>query len=213
MLWCFIINFVLIFLQKKIMIEYVKGNITELTPTYVVVETAGVGYFCNISLTTYTKLQGQNETKVYVYESIREDAHSLFGFYNKKERELFLLLISTSGVGANTARVILSSYNPEELANIIASGDVNSMNKIKGIGLKTAQRLILDLKEKVLKLLPEDAEVVSVSDSTGVGEEAVMALTMLGYTAANAKKAVEKVVKQEPGLAVEQIIKKALKLL
>ena len=195
------------------MIDYIKGTITELTPAFAVLETGGVGYYINIALPTYTTLSGKESTKLYVYEVIREDAHLLFGFTNKVERELFLLLISVSGVGANTARMIMSSYTANEIKDMIASGNVTALNAIKGIGAKTAQRIIVDLRDKILKIGGNDQSELFVNNSNFIREEAVSALVMLGFAANASQKAVDSLLKGQPDLKVEQLIKMALKML
>ena len=195
------------------MIDYIKGTITELTPAFAVLETGGVGYYINIALPTYTTLSGKESTKLYVYEVIREDAHLLFGFTNKVERELFLLLISVSGVGANTARMIMSSYTANEIKDMIASGNVTALNAIKGIGAKTAQRIIVDLRDKILKIGGNDQSELFANNSNLIREEAVSALVMLGFAANASQKAVDSLLKGQPDLKVEQLIKMALKML
>ncbi|MBP1663216.1 MAG: Holliday junction helicase subunit RuvA [Bacteroidetes bacterium] len=196
------------------MIDYIKGEITELTPANVVLETGGVGYFINISLTTYTALNGKTEAQLFVYEAIREDAHSLFGFMSRDERQLFLLLISVSGIGANTARVIMSSYTASEIQQMIAGGDVVSLNAIKGIGTKTAQRIIVDLKDKILKVgAGTDLKGGLFPTSSPVRDETVAALVMLGFAASASQKVVDKIIKDDPSLPVEKVLKLALKLL
>ena len=197
------------------MIDYIKGEISELTPTCAIIETGGIGYFINISLPTYTVLFGNNEAKLYVYEVIREDAHVLFGFINQTERQLFLLLISVSGIGANTARMIMSSYSAQEIQEMIASGNSSALSSIKGIGIKTAQRIILDLKDKILKIAGGGTLMQNsiISLNNELKEEAISALVMLGFVTAASTKAVDKVIKEQPGLKVEQVIKQALKLL
>ncbi len=193
------------------MIDYIKGEITELTPASVTLENHGIGYFINISLNTYTNLSGKKESQLYIYEAIREDAHLLFGFSDKQERELFLLLISVSGIGAGTARMMLSSMNTLELANVIASGNSDMLKTVKGIGLKTAQRVIVDLKDKV-KI--EGVEQIDVFASTNTsGHEAVAALVMLGFPQQASQKVVAKIIKDKSDITVEQIIKTALKML
>ena len=193
------------------MIDYIKGEITELTPASVTLENHGIGYFINISLNTYTNLSGKKESQLYIYEAIREDAHLLFGFSDKHERELFLLLISVSGIGAGTARMMLSSMNTLELANVIASGNSDMLKTVKGIGLKTAQRVIVDLKDKV-KI--EGVEQIDVFASTNTsGHEAVAALVMLGFPQQASQKVVAKIIKDKSDITVEQIIKTALKML
>jgi len=193
------------------MIDYIKGEIAELTPTSVSLETYGIGYFINISLNTYTKLSGKKDTKLYIYEAIREDAHILFGFTDKQEREMFLLLISVSGIGAGTARMMLSSMNTQELANVIASGNADMLKTVKGIGLKTAQRVIVDLKDKIKTTGIEQSDMFPLAHPSG--EEAVAALVMLGFPQQASQKAVTKILKDKPDSAVEQIIKTALKML
>lgn len=199
------------------MIDYIKGSIEELTPTYVVLEAAGVGYGVHIALTTYSALDKQGQAKLYVHEVIREDAHLLFGFMNKGERALFLLLISVSGVGANTARMIMSSYSASELRQIIATGNAKLLSNIKGIGPKTAQRIIVELKDKILKVEVENDAQLPMNDYApavdGVREEAVAALMMLGFAAAPSTKAVNQILQQQADATVEQVIKAALKML
>lgn len=194
------------------MIDYIKGDISELTPTSATIETNGIGYFINISLNTYTKLSGQSKTKLFVYEVIREDAHNLFGFYDKYERELFIHLISVSGIGANTARMILSSLTTQELVAVLTSGNVDALKSVKGIGLKTAQRVIIDLKDKV-KLDGVEHDALFVAATNPVGEEAVAALVMLGFTQQASQKVVTKILKDSSESTVEEIIKTALKML
>ncbi len=198
------------------MIEYIKGEIADLTPTYCVLETNGVGYMLNVSLVTYQELQGQSAARLYVYENIREDAHVLYGFLTKAERELFLLLISVSGVGAATARMILSSFTVAELQEIIATGNVNAIKSVKGIGLKSAQRIIVDLKDKVeLGVRSEELGVGNVSSLANNEnmEEAVAALVALGFQKAASVKVVEKLMKEDATMAVGKIVKKALSMM
>lgn len=194
------------------MIDYIKGSVAELTPASVTVEINGIGYFVNISLNTYTALSGQNATKIFIYEVIREDAHLLFGFYDKYERELFVLLISVSGIGANTARMILSSLNTNELVNVIATGDVNTLKAVKGIGIKTAQRVIIDLKDKI-KADGADVGTIQLATLNPSGEEAIAALVMLGFPQQASQKTVSKILKESPESSVEEVIKMALKML
>ena len=198
------------------MIEYIKGEITDLTPTYCVLETSGVGYMLNVSLVTYQELQGQSVARLYVYENIREDAHVLYGFLTKAERELFLLLISVSGVGAATARMILSSFTVAELQEILATGNVNAIKSVKGIGLKSAQRIIVDLKDKVeLGVRGEELGVgnVLLSSNNENMEEAVAALVALGFQKAASVKVVEKLMKEDVSMAVGKIVKRALSMM
>ena len=195
------------------MLDYIKGEIIELTPTSVVVETGTIGYFIHISLNTYTSLCGLTSAKLYIYEAIREDAHLLFGFVEKRERELFLHLISVSGVGANTARMVLSSISPTELENVIVSGNSIALKSVKGIGGKTAERIIIDLKDKV-KITGEATSTISFdSVSEEIVQEAVSALVMLGFNQTASMKVANKIRREHPKLPVEQIIKLALKML
>ena len=194
------------------MIEYIRGEVAELTPTLAVIDCQGVGYGLNISLTTYSTLAIGREARLYVYEAIREDAHLLYGFIDRRERELFLLLISVSGVGPNTARMILSSLSPTELEQVIAAGQVNMLKSVKGIGAKTAERIIVDLKDKI----KGGSDTLLISHTTQQQElqdEAVAALVMLGFPQAASQKAVQKLVKENPTLKVESLIKTALKML
>lgn len=203
------------------MIDYIAGVLSELTPTCAVVEAHGVGYAINISLTTFSALEGRSEAKLFVYENIREDAWVLYGFATKAERELFLNLISVSGVGGNTARTILSSYSVTELCRIIVDRQDGLLKGVKGIGPKTAQRIIVELEDKLRNspLLSEDGcSAVAVAGNKGgrlsqEGEEAIAALTMLGFSPAPTKKIVRQLLEQDETLKVETIIKKALKMM
>lgn len=196
------------------MIDYIKGELTELNPAYAVIETAGVGFCIHITLPTYSTLQQQTSAKLLVYEAIREDAHVLYGFLTQAERQLFLLLISVSGIGANTARMIMSSYSAREIQEMIAGGNVAALNSIKGIGSKTAQRIIVDLKDKIIKISGiTESEVVNLTANSLVKDEAVAALTMLGFSAAASQKAADKLLKEQPDIKVEQLIKQALKMM
>lgn len=193
------------------MIEYIKGEITQLNPTDAVVECNGIGYMLSISLTTFTALEGQKNVKLLVHESIREDAHQLFGFINEQERQLFRQLIGVSGVGANTARMILSSIPAPELESVIASGDHSRLKNVKGIGIKTAQRIIVDLRDKIK---PADVSLINQSDtSSEVFDEALMALVMLGFTKQQSQKALKKIFADNPLVRVEVAIKKALAMM
>lgn len=200
------------------MIEYLRGGIAELSPATAVIDCNGLGYAVNISLNTYAVIQGKKECKLYIYEAIREDAYVLYGFADKQERELFLLLISVSGIGGNTARMILSALSPAELVNAISAENVNLLKTVKGIGLKTAQRVIVDLKDKI-KTGGATAGVLGgtsgllPSASAQIQEEAVAALTMLGFSQAPSQKVVFGILKEEPDAPVEQVIKLALKRL
>ncbi|MDR2533626.1 MAG: Holliday junction branch migration protein RuvA [Tannerellaceae bacterium] len=193
------------------MIEYLKGEIVELAPARMVIECAGVGYELHISLHTYGVYRGKTSGKVLVEEIIREDAHLLYGFASANERELFLMLTTVSGVGANTARMILSSYPPAELVQIIGSSNERALTAVKGIGLKTAQRILVDLKNKVKPV--EAAAATSNAGSERVAEEAASALVMLGFQKAASQKAVAAILKGSPELPVEGVIKTALKML
>lgn len=196
------------------MIEYIKGEIADLTPTYCVLETNGIGYMLNVSLVTYQELQGQSAARLYVYENIREDAHVLYGFLTKEERELFLLLISVSGVGAATARMILSSFTAMELQEVIATGNVNAIKSVKGIGLKSAQRIIVDLKDKVQTIGGSDAPTLNLATGSNENmEEAVAALVALGFQRAASVKVVEKLLKEDAAMPVAKIIKRALAMI
>jgi Holliday junction DNA helicase RuvA len=191
------------------MIEYIKGEIAALSPTQMIMECNGIGYEIHISLTTYAAYRDRGEGKIYIFEVIREDAHLLFGFATKEERELFLLLISVSGVGPNTARMILSSLPPDELVQVIASGDEKGLVTVKGIGSKTAQRILVDLKGKVK---PVEGKADATADSE-TADQAVSALVMLGFQKAASQKAVQTILKRAPETRVEQLIKTALKIL
>ncbi|MBP3512326.1 MAG: Holliday junction branch migration protein RuvA [Prevotella sp.] len=197
------------------MIEYIKGELTELTPALATVEAGGIGYGLNISLNTYTAIQGKHDVKLYVYEAIREDAHVLYGFAGKKERELFELLISVSGVGTNTARMVLSSMSPSELCDSISTGNERMIKAVKGIGLKTAQRIIVDLRDKIVALgitgeIPAGGSIAAPID-TQVKDEAVGALTMLGFAPAPSQKVVLQILEENPSAPVEVVVKMALK--
>ena len=197
------------------MIEYIKGELTDLTPAMATVEVAGVGYGLNISLNTFSAIQGKKEVKLYVYEAIREDAYVLFGFVNKKEREMFELLITVNGVGANTARMMLSDMSVAELCNAISTGNARLIQSIKGIGKMTAQRIIVDLRDKIVALgiaeeIPAGGQMQAPVNNQ-VKDEAVSALTMLGFSPAPTQKVVLQILQQQPDLPVEQVVKLALK--
>ncbi|MBE0676024.1 MAG: Holliday junction branch migration protein RuvA [Bacteroidales bacterium] len=191
------------------MIEYIKGKITELNPAYLVIETAGVGYFVSISLNTYSQLDGAAEVTLPVHEVIREDAHQLYGFAGKAERELFRLLISVNGVGPNTARMMLSSLKPAEIEKAIADSNVHILKSIKGIGLKTAERIIVDLRDKTGKVAAA-AELLSPKDNT-MRDEALSAMTMLGFVRSASVKVIDKLLSENQNLTVEELIKQALR--
>jgi holliday junction DNA helicase RuvA len=191
------------------MIDYIKGDISLMTPTFLIMETGGIGYMVNISLTTFSKLETKKEYKILIHEVIREDSHQLFGFADNEERDIFRLLISVSGVGANTARMMLSSLNPGEIEKAILGSDSNLLKSVKGIGLKTAQRIIIDLKDKLGKHAGSD-EIFTFADNTK-REEALSALVMLGFAKSAVSKILDKIVREEKNLTVEDMIKRALK--
>lgn len=191
------------------MIAHIQGKLVEKTPTDVVIDCNGVGYHINISLHTFSLLPQTDFIKLYTYLQIKEDAHSLYGFVEKSERELFKLLLSVSGIGAGIARTMLSSLDPKQIIQAIANGDVGTVQSIKGIGNKTAQRVILDLRDKVLKIY--DLDEISVAQHNINREESLSALEVLGYVRKNAEKVVDKILKENPEASVESIIKQALK--
>jgi Holliday junction DNA helicase RuvA len=199
------------------MIDYIKGTIAELTPTRVVLDNNGIGYRIEISLQTYETLEGKTEAKIYIYHYFRqrEDIEMYYGFATKDERELFELIISVSGVGVNSARMMLSSFSAEELREAILSEDVNRIKSVKGIGLKSAQRLILELKDKIVKGegTASDSSMLFQATSNEAIEEATRALTMLGFSKPNVNKAIQTIIKKNPGAKVEEIIKLALKMM
>ncbi len=191
------------------MIDYIKGTIAQITPAFITIETGGIGYFINISLTTFTKLEGKSDLKILVHEVIREDAHQLYGFADKEERDIFRQLISVSGVGASTARMMLSSLTPDEIEKSIIGSDVDLLKSVKGIGLKTAQRIIVDLRDKIGKQAGS-GEIFAFADNTK-RNEALSALVMLGFAKGAVSKVLEKIVREEKDLTVEEMIKRALK--
>ena len=191
------------------MITHLKGKLVEKNPTHIVIECAGVGYFVNISLHTFSKIGDSESIQLYTHLQVKEDSHTLFGFFEKSEREIFRLLLSVSGIGSSTARTMLSSLSPAQIRDAIATGDVPTIQGIKGIGAKTAQRVILDLKDKVLKVY--DIDELSIPSNNTNKDEALSALEVLGFVRKQAEKVVDKVVAQDPGLSVEDIIKFALK--
>jgi Holliday junction DNA helicase RuvA len=193
------------------MIAHIQGKLVEKNPTEVVIDCGGVGYQINISLHTYSLLPNTDQIKLFTYLQIKEDAHTLFGFFEKSEREIFKMLLSVSGIGASIARTMLSSLEPKQIIQAITAGDVGTVQSIKGIGLKTAQRVILDLQDKVLKLYDLD-EVSMILNNTN-RDEALSALEVLGFVRKSSEKVVEKIIKEDPDASVESIIKKALKSL
>ena len=195
------------------MIEYIKGKLDDITPTMAGVDCNGVGYGINISLNTFSAIQGKTDVKLYIYEAIREDAYVLYGFSTKQERELFLMLITVSGIGGNTARMILSALSPMELCNVISSGNEKLLKMVKGIGLKTAQRIIVELKDKIQNIGVESAGSTTTPISNAnseIYEEAVAALTMLGFAQAPSQKVVGQILHEEPDAPVQKVIKIAL---
>jgi len=194
------------------MYEYIIGTLEEITPTHAIVDNGGVGYFVNISLQTYAVIDGKKDTKLFLYQVVREDAHLLYGFASIQERELFRLLISVSGVGANTARLILSSLSVAEVQAAISTENINLIKQVKGIGLKTAQRIIVDLKDKMAGVDISSTQIFSSPNNT-TKQEALSALVMLGFAKAAADKALDQIIKTEGNLTVEGLIKSALKRL
>lgn len=199
------------------MIEFLSGKLASLTPTYAVVDCGGVGYMASISLNTYSALEGRESVRLFVHEVIREDAYQLYGFADEGEREVFRLLTSVSGVGAATARVIVSAMTAAELQGVILGGDSKALKGVKGIGLKTAERIIVELKDKIGKL---GVEAAAAAPKTGpsaavshIKEEAVQALEVLGYAKAQAAKAVDKILAEDPGQKVEAVVKAAFRML
>lgn len=191
------------------MVTHLKGKLVEKNPTHVVIECSGVGYFVNISLHTFSKIGDSESIQLFTHLQVKEDSHTLFGFAEKSEREIFRLLLSVSGIGSSTARTMLSSLSPAQVRDAIATGDVPTIQGIKGIGAKTAQRVILDLKDKIIKIYDID-EVSATSNNTNK-DEALSALEVLGFVRKQAEKVVDKVLGQDPSLSVENIIKMALK--
>lgn len=195
------------------MYEFIKGKVAEITPTYAVIEANGIGYMLNISLNTYTCVGESDSVLLYTYFIVREDAQILYGFFTKKERELFRLLIGVSGVGGNTARMILSTFSAEELRAIIFTGKAEVLKTVKGLGIKTAQKIIVELKDKVTAVSGEEsaAFVLGSGATTPIMDEALSALTMLGFAKAASEKAVREITKENPNTSVEDIIRAALK--
>ncbi len=191
------------------MIAHLQGKLVEKTPTEVIIDCNGVGYHVNISLHTYSLIPNSESIKLFIYLQVKEDSHTLFGFVEKSEREIFKMLLSVSGIGASIARTMLSSLEPKQIIQALASGDVGTIQSIKGIGSKTAQRAILDLKEKVLKLY--DLDEISMSQNNTNKDEALSALEVLGFVRKSSERVVEKIVKENPDATVETIIKQALK--
>lgn len=196
------------------MYDYIKGTLEESTPTEAVIENNGIGYSLQISLQTYTAIQGCKDVRLYIYHHLREDTELFFGFYSKEERSLFLLLIGVNGIGPNTARMMLSSLSCQELTNAILTGDVNKIKGVKGIGLKTAQRVIIDLKERVGKGDAKSAlSLAEFGAASQIKEEALAALVMLGFSKVASEKAIDSILKEKPGSTIEELIKHSLKRL
>ncbi|HPF52317.1 MAG TPA: Holliday junction branch migration protein RuvA [Draconibacterium sp.] len=193
------------------MYEYIRGNIADISPANIVIDAGGVGYFITISLNSYSQLSGKKEAKLFLHQVVREDAHLLFGFADRSERELFRNLISVNGVGANTAIMMLSSLTPDEIRSAVATGNVAVLQGVKGIGAKTAQRIIIDLKDKLGKL-QETGQILLATDNTKQ-IEALSALVMLGFAKKDAEKVVSKIINEQADASVEAIIKQALKRL
>lgn len=195
------------------MYEYIKGLVAELNPAYAVIEVNGIGYFVNISLTSYSALRQGEQAQLFLHQVVREDAHLLFGFVTKVERELFRQLITVNGVGPNTARLILSSLTPQELTNAILSENLVKLKSVKGIGAKTAQRIIIDLKDKInLSGEMDAAEIFAASDNT-IKKDALLTLTTLGFAKAAVEKVLDKVLKEKPDASLETVIKLSLNYL
>jgi len=192
------------------MITYIKGKLIEKSPTNAIIEANGIGYFLNISLNTFSKIPDKEDVLLYTHLSIREDAHTLFGFINKLEREIFRLLISVSGVGPSIARTMLSSMTSEQIQQAIATEDIPTIQSVKGIGAKTAQRVIIDLKDKILKTYTISEESTGTSYNT-IKEEALSALEVLGYTKKQVDKLIQKLMQETPSISLESLIKQALK--
>ena len=195
------------------MYEYIKGEIAELSPTYAVVEAGGVGYYLNISLQTYAEIEHSASARIYTHFIVREDAQILYGFATRQERELFRLLLGVSGVGGNTARMILSTYAPKELASIISSENAALLKNVKGLGLKTAQKIIVELRDKITGCLPAAGTAESPAPGGESYDEAMAALTMLGFPKAASDKVLRAVMKEHPSASVEEVIRLSLKKL
>ena len=195
------------------MYEYITGKVAEISPAYAVIEAAGIGYFINISLQTYSEIENCETAKLYLHYIVREDAHILYGFATKAERELFRLLIGVSGVGGNTARTIQSTYSPSELRNIIGTGNAVLLKNVKGLGLKTAQKIIVELSGKMVDLKVDSTTATATAVDNEIYNEALAALTMLGFQKAASEKVLKKLFKETPDLRVEEAVRLALKQL
>ena len=194
------------------MFEYIKGKITEINPSFVIIETQNIGYFIKISLNSFSQISEKAEIKLYLHQILREDTNDLYGFFSKNEREIFRLLISVSGIGPNTANIMLSSLKSEEIKIAITTEDVNTIKSVKGIGIKTAQRVIIDLKDKIAKIGDDDFETILTPQSSN-RNEALSALVMLGFSKKLAEKAIDKILKKENNLSIEELVKLSLKTL
>ncbi|MGL5681881.1 MAG: Holliday junction branch migration protein RuvA [Marinifilaceae bacterium] len=195
------------------MFEYIQGNLTDITPTYAVIDCVGVGYLINISVNTYSAISAESKTKLFIHQIIREDANLLYGFASLDERAMFRLLISISGIGANTACVMLSSMTVGDIVAAIQTENVNAIKSVKGIGLKTAQRVVIELKDKIMTLSAMPSTMASAVAINGNKDEALAALVMLGFVKAQASKVLDKLAKDDASASVEELIKRALKLL
>lgn len=193
------------------MYEYIKGTLAEISPVYAIVETGNIGYFINISLHTFSNISGKKEVKLLIHQIVRDDAHLFFGFADKHEREIFRMLISVSGIGANTARMMLSTLSPTELSKAIMEADVNLLKSIKGIGIKSAQRVVVDLKDKVGT--SDEASEIFKEENNTLKEESLSALVMLGFSKASVQIVLDKIFREERDITVEELVKEALKRL
>ena len=195
------------------MYDYIIGKIAELTPTTIILENNGIGYYINISLQSYSALQGKESAKIFIYHHIREEDQQFYGFVEKAEREVFVHLISISGIGPNTARMMLSSLNREEITSAIINNDVNKIKSVKGIGLKTAQRVIIELKDKIGKGSSSATDILAAETNSAITSEATTALVLLGFNKALVEKTIKKIQSEEPAITLESLIKKSLKIL
>ena len=195
------------------MYDYISGDIIELSPAELILDNNGIGYKFQISLNSYSKFREHSKAKIYIHHHLREDEELFYGFFTKEERHIFTLLISVSGIGPNTARMMLSSMTPEEIQGAIISGDVNTIKSIKGIGLKTAQRVIIELKDKIIKGASSGSDIIFDSQSNNIRNEATSALVLLGFSKNNIEKVLSATLKSKPNATLEELIKLALKQL